>query len=374
MQSILSQVKIPRRSLLALMLILVMLVSPSTLISAAATSSEDEAPVMIEVTVTADGKTTCLEVPKGSTAQETLDLAGIFYDEDDQISPKASRELRDGSDVVLRRVEWEEYTVEEVVPYRTYEKETPLLEVGNTKLVQEGKDGLAKRTYGKPTIDGEPGDPELLEEKIEEAPVDEVLLVGSNDPVSPLDFGVETDENGVPTEYSKVLTDQVATGYSAYDGARTASGREATAGHVAVNPNEIPYGSRLYITSSDGEFVYGYAVAADTGTGLLYNVVDVDLFYDTYAESVLNGRRTVDIYLLDGEPVEEENVDEESSEESAQEELVQEEEASYELSQQVTQDVRQRKQPEFIGKKQPTLIPISAEQAKERKEFTSELK
>lgn len=60
MQSILSQVKIPRRSLLALMLILVMLVSPSTLISAAATSSEDEAPVMIEVTVTADGKNNLL--------------------------------------------------------------------------------------------------------------------------------------------------------------------------------------------------------------------------------------------------------------------------------------------------------------------------
>ena len=29
------------------------------------------------------------------------------------------------------------------------------------------------------------------------------------------------------------------------------------------------------------------------------NVVDVDLFYETYEESVLNGRRIVDIYVLE---------------------------------------------------------------------------
>ena len=65
-----------------------------------------------------------------------------------------------------------------------------------------------------------------------------------------------------------------------------------------MDPTEIPYGSKLYITSSDGSFVYGYAIAADTGTGLLNDVIDVDLFYETYTESCLNGRRTVDIYVL----------------------------------------------------------------------------
>ena len=69
-------------------------------------------------------------------------------------------------------------------------------------------------------------------------------------------------------------------------------------GYVAVDPTEIPFGSKLYFTSSDGSFVYGYAIAADTGTGLLNDVIDVDLFYETYTESCLNGRRTVDIYVL----------------------------------------------------------------------------
>ena len=44
---------------------------------------------------------------------------------------------------------------------------------------------------------------------------------------------------------------------------------------------------------------YGYAIAADTGTGLMDGVVDIDLFYDTYYESCLNGLRTVNIYILE---------------------------------------------------------------------------
>ena len=34
---------------------------------------------------------------------------------------------------------------------------------------------------------------------------------------------------------------------------------------MAVDPDVIPYGTKLYITSTDGKFVYGYAVATDTG-------------------------------------------------------------------------------------------------------------
>lgn len=72
-----------------------------------------------------------------------------------------------------------------------------------------------------------------------------------------------------------------------------------SAGYVAVHPGEIPYGTRMYITSADNSFVYGFAIAADTGLGLLGDVIDVDLYYDTYLESCLNGKRNVNIYLLD---------------------------------------------------------------------------
>ena len=87
---------------------------------------------------------------------------------------------------------------------------------------------------------------------------------------------------------------------SAYTGGgTTASGLPAAVGNVAVNPNVIPYGTRLYICSPDGSFVYGYAVAADTGGAFLYGDYLADLYYDTLSDCYSFGIRTMNVYILD---------------------------------------------------------------------------
>ena len=88
------------------------------------------------------------------------------------------------------------------------------------------------------------------------------------------------------------------TAYYAAAGAGTASGRKAQYGVVAVNPNVIPYGTRLYICSADGRTVYGYAIAADTGTTLMAGTVLVDLFYNTYAQCCWFGAKQMNVYIL----------------------------------------------------------------------------
>ena len=70
---------------------------------------------------------------------------------------------------------------------------------------------------------------------------------------------------------------------------------------MAINPGVIPYGSLLYITSDDGKFVYGYAYAADTGTALVQGKAFIDLYYETYEESVENAVIPVTVYVLDDE-------------------------------------------------------------------------
>ena len=95
------------------------------------------------------------------------------------------------------------------------------------------------------------------------------------------------------------MKNAVATAYSAGPGAWTASGRDAIPGHVAVDPDVIPYGTKLYIRTSDGSFLYGYAVAADTGVALNQGIIDVDLFFSTYEESCQFGKQLVDIYILE---------------------------------------------------------------------------
>ena len=66
-----------------------------------------------------------------------------------------------------------------------------------------------------------------------------------------------------------------------------------------MNPSVYPYGTRLYIESEDGSFVYGYCIAADCGPGTLNGTIDIDLFLDTYYECSLLGRRNdMVVYVL----------------------------------------------------------------------------
>lgn len=259
----------------------------------------DAAPQTVQATLEVGDKRKAYTVPSGTTVGELLYSLGVHYDGNDVLTPSEGKIIEDGEEISLSRVELEQFIETEKIPYSTVHKNSPLISNGAVTVAQEGQEGIKVTTYVKYTVDGEHEEVQVLGEQITRHPVDETVLIGGQAPVSTLDFGVEVDENGKPLHYKQVFTNQVATGYSARRGALTASGRQALVGHVAVNPQEIPYGSKLYITSADGRFVYGCAVAADTGTGLLQGVVDVDLFYETYAESAMNGRKIVDIYVLE---------------------------------------------------------------------------
>ena len=234
----------------------------------------------------------------GGTVGQLLRENGIDYDENDIISYPPGMYVQPGDEIVYREVVVEQSVETEAIEHEVEYRGSSRLPRGRTRVIQAGSDGERELTYNRTMVDGEVTRTELESNIITTQPVTQVVLQGTADPVSPLDFGYQLDASGAPVNYAYKLTDQVATGYSARSGAWGASGMSLSYGYVAVDPNEIPYGSRLYITSSDGSFVYGYAIAADTGVGLLNDVIDVDLFYETYTESCLNGRRTVDIYVL----------------------------------------------------------------------------
>ena len=255
---------------------------------------------IVTVQLTVDGETTGITVESGLTVAQILEDAGVTLGEYDSVSPKLDTQIMRNRPIVVKRVSYAFETVEEeVVPTVVY-KETSLLPEGETKTIQSGNDGLRRVTYMTRYVDGQMDYEKEWEETVVDDPVDHLVLVGAQVAISPLVFeDVPLDENGEPVQYSQIFTNQVATGYSARQGSKTASGRHAITGHVAVDPRQIPYGSRLYITSADNSFIYGYAIAADTGVGLMQDIIDVDLFYDTYRESAMNGRKLVNIYVLD---------------------------------------------------------------------------
>lgn len=71
----------------------------------------------------------------------------------------------------------------------------------------------------------------------------------------------------------------------------TASGLRAKYGVVAVDPDTIPLGTRLFIEG------YGYAVAGDVGGAIKGN--KIDLCFSTIKECYEFGRRSVVVYILD---------------------------------------------------------------------------
>lgn len=254
------------------------------------------------VPVTADGTTTDL-VATDETVGELLSEAGIEVRDQDIVEPALDEELERGDSVTLQRVDYVEYNTEEAVPMETEYCQTSLYYRNQDKqtVMEEGQDGLDQVTWREVWVDGELTETtEVGRETLVEMQPTVIKCYGEGAPVS-IFHGPEVVD-GVPVEgVTTVYRGQRSTGYSASLTAKGASGQRLTYGTVAVDPSVIPYGTLLYITSDDGRFVYGYAYAADTGTAMMAGHAFIDLYYETYDESVTSAVIPVTVYVIDDE-------------------------------------------------------------------------
>lgn len=254
------------------------------------------------VPVTADGATQDV-VTTGATTAELLAQAGLTWTEDDLLTPAADEAVPEGGSVTLQRVSYVDYSQNVVVPTEIEEVPTSLFykKQSETVTVQEGSDGLDTVYYRETWIDGTLAATDEIGRETQIGMVPTLQKVyGEKVPVSQF-VGPEIVD-GAPVEgVAEVYTNQRSTGYSASETAKGASGRRLTYGTVAINPGIIPYGSLLYITSDDGAFVYGYAYAADTGAAMMQGSAFIDLYYETYDESVDSAVIPVTVYVLDDE-------------------------------------------------------------------------
>ena len=250
-----------------------------------------------KVSLTADGKTQNVLLPYGKVG-ESIILAGIRLSQDDILSVDCNTKVDDISELSIKRVIYKNVSVTEAVPFESKKENSDEIDLGDSKLKTKGVDGEKLVTKRVKYIDGEKDDEKVISEKITKKPVDEVTLVGTKGAASAGGAGTFTDENGVKVSYSYKLTGS-GTAYTAPAGALTASGHEVYEGGVAVNPALIPYGSKLYIETTDGIFSYGYATAIDTGGALMDGSAIVDLFYFSLDDCYSFGGRDVDVYVLE---------------------------------------------------------------------------
>lgn len=253
------------------------------------------------ITLTADGETTTLSIATGSV-RDALEKAGITLSEDDVVTPSLSTGLVPDMEIVVQRVTYNTYTETTVIPYETEVTASAAMRTGRSTVTQQGADGMQEATFRETIVDGVVVDTEMINTIITQEAITHKVTEGTNDSlVSDLEApaSLVLDEDGIPTSYSRVLTGRATAYSSRRETPRGASGMALIQGHVAVDPNIIPYGTSLYITSTDGKYVYGYAIAADTGTALRTGHALVDCFFYSYEASCRFGAKQVNVYVLD---------------------------------------------------------------------------
>lgn len=222
---------------------------------------------------------------------------GIAVNDNYEVYPATYEKVADGDTITIIAHDTHNITVQEEVDFNTVEVENASLAPGERVVTQQGEKGINEYVYQISYQDGVEISRILISETTLSNPVDEIVEYG---PESVWELGVIPAS--APKNYSKVM-EFTATAYDASPAdngqwaGKTSTGMPLTYGVVAVDPRVIPYGTKMYIESVDGKYVYGYAIAGDCGGAIKGN--KVDLFFPSRSKCYEFGRRAVRIYFLD---------------------------------------------------------------------------
>ncbi len=246
----------------------------------------------------------------GGTVEEALAQAGITPDEFDFVEPSLDTEIKDSCYIDYTDINYIKTTDKETVPYDTEKVYSDKLKKGTKKVTTEGKNGVNKIISTEKFVNGVSVETATKTVVVKE-PVNKKVTVGtkvikketakasSKGHISTLSpkAEIELDENGVPVNYKSKMTVR-ATAYT-HTGNKCATGVSPKPGYIAVNPKVIPYGTKMFIKTTDGKYIYGYAIAADTGGFVKKHPTGIDLFFNTKGECRNFGVRTAEIYILE---------------------------------------------------------------------------
>ena len=230
------------------------------------------------------------------TIREAFEEAGVSLGDADRVEPGLDTFVTEDMNVSVFRVLSSEVTVDKEIAFSTKKVSDPNLAKGKTKIKTRGVNGILRTTYLVTTENGLETKREVISETRVKEPVTQVVAVGTKAVSSASKKTVVTNA-GKTLNYSKKLT-VTATAYTAPAGKKTASGRVAQYGVIAVDPKVIPYGTKLYVESTDDgkSWSYGYCVAGDTGGAIKGN--KIDLFYNSKSQCLQFGRRSAIVYVL----------------------------------------------------------------------------
>lgn len=240
----------------------------------------------------------------GETLEMLLDRLGIPTHGDYVVSASLNTETFDGMEVSVDSIVEMEQTYTEDIPFETVYREDPNMPQGQEKVLTEGTKGQLLKTANVVYKNAEQISNTVIKETVALQPVDRVVVVGTGTDASGeakpvIGDGYIITADGQMLTYSKTAQFK-ATAYSHMDegcNMITATGTTVRTGTVAVDPKIVPYGTRMFIVSNDGKYVYGIGTAEDCGGGI--KNMRLDLYFDTRAKCFQFGVRQCTVYFLD---------------------------------------------------------------------------
>ncbi|SDO59344.1 ubiquitin-like domain-containing protein [Alkalicoccus daliensis] len=282
-----------------------------------------------------------------ATVEEILEEENIELNELDKVIPSEDEVVTESTEIELVRVEKEEEIEEETVNFKIVTKEDDSLAIGREAVVQPGTAGKIKKHYEVTLENGEEVSRELVSEEIVQKSKDQIVAVGTKEPVQVAAASTEKKpasedseaavskeknntasitadaeeaappkeaqkknttaetqsseneaENNEQTEKEEEWKTFAATAYTAdcsgcsgitQTGMNLKANPDARV--VAVDPGVIPLGSRVEVKGR-GEFI-----AADTGGAVNGNKIDI--FMPSRDKALSFGSRSVEVRVID---------------------------------------------------------------------------
>ena len=283
----------------------------------------------------------------GETTGSLLARMGITPGTGDTLSCSSETQTYDGMTIELVHTETRIEEEDTTVPYPVNYYEDPDLEPGAEIVLVAGQNGLTHVKSEVTYRNGKEVSRVIVQETVQTNPVTQLVIRGVDRTIMEQPADPEPAEQAAPAASSGTASGSSSSGSSSsggsssgssssggsrYDGSaetsgnvimtssgesytyidvmtcsataytcegyvgHTYSGTLARVGAIAVDPTVIPLGTKMYVVSNDGQYVYGYCVAEDIGGGIKGN--KIDLYFDTYAECWDFGVRMCTVYIL----------------------------------------------------------------------------
>ncbi len=252
----------------------------------------------VPVNILVDGRQKRVMTYK-DTVKEVLEDNNIVMAKADKLAGTTlDDKIFGGMDIRIIRVT-EEYQYERIpIPYTVVRQENNRMDQGTERVVREGKEGIREKVYKVVYEDGVEVSRTLIKDANILNPVSKLIEYGTV-----LNFKTSRGET---VRYKKVLNMRATAYTSSYEHTGktpdhpaygiTYTGMKARKGVIAVDPSVIPLGTKVYVQGVGGTPDYGFAVAADIGSAVKGDLID--LYFEDEEVARNWGVRKVKVYIL----------------------------------------------------------------------------